>query len=199
MLVIGLTGGIGSGKTTVAKLFAERKIPIIDADVIAHEITKPDSPAFIDIVEHFGKKVVMADGSLDRMKLRSMIFNDPNQRRWLEYLLHPVIRKEMERQIKKLKTPYCIAVIPLLVEVEFYSFIDRILVIDAPESQQIERIMTRDQASKEHIESILKSQATRKARVAKAQDLIMNDGIVENLVPQVEKLHRMYLGLSGGG
>jgi len=193
MLVVGLTGGIGSGKSTVTRLFAERGVTIIDADVIAREITARDKPAFANIVNHFGNEIVLQDGSLDRTKLRRIIFMDSKQRLWLENLLHPLIRNEMKEQINIISAPYCIAVIPLLLEVEFYSFINRILAVDAPKSAQIERVMARDKMSKPDIEAILKAQASRKNRNAKAHDVIINDGILDNLIPQVDQLHEMYL------
>jgi dephospho-CoA kinase len=192
MLVIGLTGGIGSGKSTVANLFAERGIPIIDADIVAREVSRPDTPAFASIVKHFGKEMVLPDGSLDRAALRNIIFNDTKQRLWLENLLHPLILAEMEKQIAKLSSPYCIAVIPLLLEVEFFSFINRILVVDTPESEQIKRVMLRDKSSKAEVEAILHSQARRETRRAKAQDIIQNEGTLEELAAQVEKLDGKY-------
>jgi dephospho-CoA kinase len=193
MLVVGLTGGIGSGKTTVANMFAEHGVPIIDADMVARQVTTPDQPAFASIVKHFGPDIVLTNGSLDRNQLRHLIFHDPKQRLWLEKLLHPQIREEMQKQILQMSVTYCIAVIPLLLEVEFYSFINRILVVDAPESDQIKRVMQRDSSSKADVEAILKSQATRKDRRAKAHDVITNDGVVADLARQVEKLHGMYL------
>lgn len=196
MFVVGLTGGIGSGKSTVAQLFAERGVPIIDADVISREITQPDSPAFLDIIDHFNQELLLEDGTLDRTKLRNIIFEDPNERRWLEELLHPLIRSEMNKRIKKITAPYCIAVIPLLLEVEFYSFINRILVVDAPENLQVDRVTARDKSQKAHVEAILKAQANRLDRLARAQDLIINDGNLEDLIPQVEKLHEKYLEMS---
>lgn len=192
MLVVGLTGGIGSGKSTVAQLFAEQGVPIIDADKIAREITQPNTPAFTKIVKHFGQDIVLANGTLDRAKLRAIIFSDTKQRLWLEQLLHPLIREEMKQQIDKLSAPYCIAVIPLLLEVEFYSFINRILVVDAPEHAQINRVMTRDNASQQEVEAILKNQAKRYDRNVHAQDIILNDGKVADLLPQIEKLHEKY-------
>ena len=192
MLVVGLTGGIGSGKSTVAELFAKHGIPIIDADVVAREVTQPDKPAFARIVTHFGDDILLKNGNLDRAKLRRLIFNDPNQRFWLEKLLHPQIREEMQQQIKTMTGSYCIAVIPLLLEAEFYAFINRILVIDAPESMQIQRVMSRDNLPLSDIESIIKSQAHRQDRRAKAHDVITNDGTLENLIPQVNKLHALY-------
>lgn len=192
MLVVGLTGGIGSGKSTVATLFAERGVPIIDADVAARQVTTPDRPAFTTIVKHFGPDIVQKDGTLDRPKLRHLIFTDAKQRLWLEKLLHPAIRDEMQKQIDTMTAPYCIAVIPLLLEVEFYAFINRILVVDAPETEQVSRVMARDRALKEEVEAILHSQARRHDRRAKAHDIIINDGVFTDLIPQVDRLHELY-------
>jgi len=199
MLVVGLTGGIGSGKSLVASLFAEHHVPIIDTDVISRTLTQPKMPAFLSIVKHFGKGILQADGTLDRTQLSRIIFSDTEQRLWLEHLLHPLIQDEMEKQINALSAPYCIAIIPLLFEVEFYSIINRILVVDTPELLQIERVMSRDRVPRSHVEAILKSQAKRQDRVARAQDVILNDGQVSELIPQVEKLHEMYLGLGRNG
>lgn len=195
MLVVGLTGGIGSGKSTVATLFAEHGAPIIDADVVARAITAPDKPAFTSIVKHFGPNVLLKDGTLDRAQLRDLIFNDSKQRLWLEKLLHPLIREEMEDQIQRMSAPYCIAVIPLLLEVEFYAFINRILVVDAPESAQVKRVIARDHTSQSQVEAIIMSQAQRDARRAKAHDVISNDGTLADLIPQVNALHEMYIKL----
>ncbi len=192
MLVVGLTGGIGSGKSTVAKLFAERGAAIIDADVTAREVTQTGSSAYTSIIKHFGDNVVLEDGSLDRTRLRQIIFHDPKERLWLEKLLHPLIKDEMQQQIAKMHAPYCIAVIPLLLEVEFYSFINRILVIDTPEAEQVRRVMLRDNISQTEVEAILESQASRHDRRAKAQDIIINDGNPEDLIPQIDKLHQQY-------
>lgn len=196
MFVVGLTGGIGSGKSTVASLFAEHGVPIIDADVIAKEITTPDKPAFSAIVKHMGQVIVRADGSLDRAKLRQLIFSDPTQRLWLERLLHPLILEEMRQQIANKQAPYCIAVIPLLLEVEFFSLINRILVVDASESTQIKRVMLRDKLSQQDIDAILQTQANRDTRLAKAQDIITNNGSLETLTPQVDRLHLQYVEMS---
>jgi dephospho-CoA kinase len=192
MLVIGLTGGIGSGKSTVADLFADLGVPIIDADAKAREVTQPDKPAFLNIVKHFGDDILLSNGTLDRAKLRNIIFSDSKERLWLENLLHPLIREEMQHEINHLTGPYCIAVIPLLLEVEFYSFINRILVVDASLDAQIVRVMTRDKMNKLAVEAILKTQATRVDRKARAQDIIINDGTLADLIPQVEKLHEKY-------
>lgn len=196
MLVIGLTGGIGSGKTTVAKLFSERGIPIVDADIYARELTHPGKPAFQEIATHFGHEVLQKNGALDRPKLRKIIFENAKQRRWLEELLHPQIRKEMEHEIKTLKAPYCVAVIPLLLEVEFYSFINRILVVDSTPEMQLKRIASRDKMLKSEIEAIIKAQASREQRLSRAHDVIVNDGKLADLIPQVAKLHEKYLQLA---
>lgn len=196
MLIIGLTGGIGSGKSAVATLFAERGVPIIDTDIIARDLTQAGKAAFQRIIEHFGNSILLENGSLDRAKLRMIIFSNPKQRLWLERLLHPLIQKEMEQEISQLSSPYCIAVVPLLFEVEFYSIINRILVVDTPEHMQIERVMSRDKISQEHVEKILKTQANREDRLARAQDIIINDGHLADLIPQVDKLHQMYLKMS---
>jgi dephospho-CoA kinase len=193
MLIIGLTGGIGSGKSTVADLFAEYAVPIIDADVIAREVTEPSHPAFATIIDHFGKDLLLKNGLLDRAALRNLIFADTHQRDWLENLLHPLIRNEIEQRLKTLSAPYCIIVIPLLLEVKPYPFIDRILVIDAPEHKQIERVMSRDHVSKAHIEAILNTQIDRQHRLAQAHDIITNDGSLSDLKSQVEKWHQTYL------
>lgn len=195
MFVVGLTGGIGSGKSTVAKLFSERGIPIIDADIVARELTLSNKPAFIKIVEHFGKEILL-NNAIDRPKLRRLIFENAKQRRWLEELLHPLIRNEMEEQISKITAPYTIAVIPLLLEVEFYYFINRILVIDTPEEIQIQRIGTRDNMTQDEIEAIIKTQAAREARIAKAHDVIHNSGTMDELVKQVNSLHEKYLHIA---
>ena len=196
MLVIGLTGGIGSGKSTVAQLFAERGVPIVDADVIAREITQPNTPAWTKIIHYFGKTILLENNALDRTKLRHLIFNDPDQRLWLENLLHPLIRKEIEQRINEMTAPYCIAVIPLLIEVKPYAFINRILVVDVPHALQIERVAIRDKSEKSHIDAILKTQISRQQRLAHADDIITNDGTLTDLIPQVETLHQRYLALS---
>lgn len=196
MLVVGLTGGIGSGKSTVAKLFNERGVPIIDADIAARTVTAPDQPAFLSITEHFGPSIVLPNGTLDRAKLRTIIFSDPAQRLWLEKLLHPLIEKEMARQIQQVSTSYCIAVIPLLFEAAFYSFVNRILVVDTPEALQIERASQRDSRSRADIEAIIQSQISRKDRIARAHDIIKNEGSLDDLIQQVDMLHTMYTYLA---
>jgi dephospho-CoA kinase len=195
MLVIGLTGGIGSGKSTVARLFEKKGIPIIDADVIAQALTLPGQPALQAIIEHFNDPALMRAGQLNRARLREIIFQLPGERLWLEQLLHPLIRKQIETQIKAIVAPYCIVVIPLLAESGAYDFINRILVIDTNETEQIKRAAQRDRVPPEQIAAILKTQASREARLGIAHDIIQNNGTLDDLIPQVERWHQHYLSL----
>jgi len=195
MLVIGLTGGIGSGKSTVADLFAALGAPVIDADVIARDITLPNGPAFAPIIAHFGTDILQQNGTLNRAALRDLIFTHPQERQWLEALLHPLIRDSIKRQLDNINAAYCLLVIPLLVETGAYPFINRILVVDAPEALQTERVMTRDQASEAQIKSIIQTQVSREARLSKANDVITNNSTLENLTEQVAALHKKYLNI----
>ncbi len=196
MLVIGLTGGIGSGKSTVAKLFAQHGTPIIDADLIARELTAIETPAWKKIREQFGPSILKPDQALDRQKLRQQVFNDPQQRKWLENLLHPLINQEIQRQLQSLNASYCIVVIPLLVETGPFPFLNRILVVDAPEEMQVDRLKVRDQAIADDLHKIIASQVKREQRVAAAQDVIVNVGAEAELIPQVDKLHHLYIALA---
>jgi dephospho-CoA kinase len=198
MFVVALTGGIGSGKTSVANLFAKHGIPIIDADEIARELTELGQPAFLDIVDHFEEKILCFDGTLDRAKLREVIFKHPEERQWLEALLHPLISKEIEKRLASTHAPYSMIVIPLLVEVTPYSFINRVVVVDTPEHEQIKRVMERDNISEKQVEAILRTQAERDERLSIAHDVILNDGVLADLMPQVQKLHELYLTLLKG-
>lgn len=195
MLKIGLTGGIGSGKSTVAKYFAEFGITVIDADQIVHELCAADTPGTKKIIAHFGNKVLTKDGSLNRNYLRKLIFQDVSEKKWLEHLLHPLVYQEMHRQIQKAPSPYCILVIPLLFETKAEKFVDRILVVDSPEKLQIKRIQKRDKISAAEIKKICASQISRAERLARADDIIHNDQSIENLQKQVIKLHKKYLAL----
>lgn len=196
MLKIGLTGGIGSGKSTVAELFADLGITIIDADVIAREVVQPGSRALKQIAAHFGPGILEADETLNRRALRDKIFDNETERKWLEQLLHPLILEEMRQQSEKAPGTYCILVIPLLLEIAPYEIIGRILVVDAPETLQAERARQRDQLSQTQIDAILKAQTSRLQRLAVADDVIHNDGSLADLKQQVLKLHNRYLELS---
>lgn len=197
MLVIGLTGGIGSGKSTVADMFAQHGVPIIDADVIAREVIEPDQPALLDIIDHFDTPLLQEDGSINRSKLREIIFTHPEERVWLENLLHPLIRAKIREQIAALNHPYCLVVIPLLLESKDpYSFIDRILIVDTTEVLQLERASKRDNKNIESIQAILNSQMKRADRLARAHDVILNDGGLMDLEQKVDDLHKKYLEMS---
>lgn len=192
MLVVGLTGGIASGKTTVANLFQELGVPVIDTDQLAREAVKPGSIALKKIVEHFGQTILTTDNQLNRRCLRDIIFNQPTEKQWLEQLLHPIIRQAVMSNIEKITTPYCIVVIPLLVE-NNVNYIDRVLVVDVDEAIQIQRVMTRDDISKDQAQAILNQQATRQQRLAKADDIIQNDNSLAELTKEVQRLHQTYL------
>lgn len=195
MLVIGLTGGLASGKSTVANLFAQKNINIIDTDIIAREVVEPGQSAYEKIVKHFGQDVVQDDKQLNRKKLRELVFHNTEQKHWLEKLLHPLIREQVYLQIQTTKSAYCIVVIPLLIENYPFPYVNRILVIDAPMQMQIERVIQRDNISKELAEKIINQQINPMERLKYADDVIHNDGELESLKNQVELLHKKYLTL----
>jgi dephospho-CoA kinase len=193
MFRVGLTGGIASGKTTVANLFAARGVPVIDTDVIARQVVEPGEPALAAVVDAFGAQVLGADGRLDRPRMREQIFGDAQARRRLEAILHPAIRAEMERQSQAAGGPYQVLVIPLLVEGGRRDHLDRVLVVDVPEATQIERLVRRDGVPREQAEAALGSQATREARLAFADDVIENTADLAALTTRVARLHEKYL------
>ncbi|MES2218336.1 MAG: dephospho-CoA kinase [Pseudomonadota bacterium] len=194
-LIVGLTGGIGSGKSTVARLFANLGVPIIDTDLIAHDLTEPGKHAFHTIVKQFDQ-ITMSNGQLNRRLLRQLIFSDPEKRYWLEELLHPLIREEVLRQLSSLEAPYCIVVIPLYFENSPDPVINRVLVVDTDEALQIARVAKRDVHSVLEIEAIMATQVSRKVRLDGADDIIFNTQGPEFLVPQVEELHKSYLAIA---
>jgi len=196
--IVGLTGGIGSGKSTVSELFHDQGIQVIDADTIARDLVIPDTPCFKAIVEHFGEDVLETTGTLNRTYLRELIFNDDNQRKWLESLLHPAIREEIDRQISESKSAYIILSVPLLIESDQYDFVDRVLVIDVPEKTQLERIKARDASSEKLIREIMASQVSRERRLAVADDTLDNSGSQDTLRQQVLLLHEHYLQIVNG-
>ncbi len=179
--VIGLTGGIGSGKTTIANNFADLGACIIDADKISHQLTQLDQPAFKPITEHFGNTILNTDKTINRQALRKIIFSNPNEKKWLENLLHPMIRQTMQTQINNCDAPYCICVIPLLAESSGIDFLDRVLVIETPLSMQRQRAALRDKSNKQSIQNIINSQASAKKRRAIADDIIQNNGTLASL------------------
>ena len=196
-LRIGLTGGIASGKTTVANLFAALGVTIVDTDLLSREVVAPGSPLLRQITEHFGMGVQSADGSLSRQELRKRIFADPEQRKWLEALLHPAIRALTDERCAAAKGPYVMVAIPLLVETGGASRFDRVLVVDCAPDLQLARLISRDGTTREEAQRMLAAQASREARLAVASDVIHNDGDLEHLRGQVEELHRQYVMAAG--
>ena len=196
MLRIGLTGGIASGKTTVASLFAERGATVIDTDVIAREVVESGTPALAALVDALGGSILDRDGRLDRAELRRRLFADESTRRQVEAILHPAIIVELERQSRSLPGPYQLFVIPLLVESRLGHIVDRVLVVDCPEEEQVRRLMARDGETREDALRMLKAQATREQRLAEADDVIENDGPAAGLPARVESLDRKYRELA---
>jgi len=196
---VALTGGIASGKTTVADLFAALGVPVIDTDVIARQVVEPGQPALAAVVAAFGPDVLDADGRLDRRRMRARIFADPTARQRLESILHPAIRTEMERRSSEAGGPYQVLVIPLLAEGKRRDHVDRVLLVDVPESLQIERLVLRDGVSHEQARLSLGAQATRAERLTMADDVVRNTGSVDELQGQVARLHQLYLGLAAAG
>ena len=196
MLKIGLTGGIGSGKSTVSDIFSQLGVPVIDMDVIARQVVEPGSPALTEITEAFGPSILNQDGCLDRQLLRQRIFESDSDRRKLETILHPLIRAETERQLAELQAAYCIIVIPLLAESGLQTFVDQVLVIDTAESLQLKRLMARDHVSDSEAQKILDAQAPRESRLQIANDVICNDGDLASLQREVRRLHGQYSRLA---
>lgn len=195
MLKIGLTGGIGSGKSTVARLFEKHGVPIIDTDEIAHSLVKPGQPALKKIIHEFGPDIVAGDGKLDRARLRELVFQDPSAKSRLEAILHPAIFAELKRLAAEIEAPYCIFAIPLLVESHAQSLVDRILVVDCPEPLQIARIKSREGMDDILIRRIMATQASRSERLSQAHDILINDSDLSKLERQVNELHDFYLKL----
>ena len=198
MLTIGLTGGIGCGKTTVTQLFEKRNVPVIDADVISHSIVQPGQPALLLLQQAFGDAVLLSNGALNREYLRELVFKNPSKKKALEAILHPIIYKTMFHALEKFDYPYGILSIPLLFETNHHEMIDRILVIDCPEAVQIKRVKTRDQLSDSMINSIMSSQCSRSFRLSHADDILINDGPLTGIDLKVQKLHDCYLKMSAG-
>ncbi len=197
-LVVGLTGGIASGKTAASRCFEKLGVPVIDADVIAREVVEPGSRALEEIVEQFGREVLDDTGRLDRSKLRQLVFGDPERRRVLEQLLHPEIRRRMQQMIADCHDDYVVLAIPLLLEAGQTRLVDRVLVIDAPESVQLARAVERDGSSEKMIKDIMAAQLPRKQRLARADDIIENSGSIQDLCERVGKLDQFYRTIARG-
>ena len=195
MLIIGLTGGIGSGKSSASAHFEKLGIHVVDADLVAREVVEPGKPALATIAKQFGADILNEFGGLDRTKLRAIIFSDTNAKRWLEALLHPIIRSEIIRQISNAESPYAILVSPLLFETDQHKLCSRTLLIDAPKELQIERATKRDNVSIDSIEKIIAAQMPREAKQKHADDIILNDDNEAHLQHMVELKHRYYLEL----
>jgi dephospho-CoA kinase len=191
---VALTGGIGSGKSTVADAFAAYGIDVVDADLIARQVVEPGTAALMSIEEHFGSRVINADGSLNRRALRDRVFASPAEKGWLNGLLHPLIHQQTQRLLAQATSPYVLWVVPLLVENQLQTKADRVLVIDVSQETQILRTMQRDGVSREHAEQIISAQATREARLAVADDVIDNNGAPDAISSDVARLHAAYLG-----
>lgn len=198
-LRIGLTGGIASGKTTVANIFAEHGARLIDTDVIARQVVEPGQPGLDAVVDEFGKELLTPDNRLDRRRMRTLVFDDADRRRTLEAILHPLIRSRAIELANQAGGPYQLLVAPLLVETDFGSLVDRVLVVDCPEKQQRDRLLLRDNETIERVEQILAAQTSRAERLAAADDVIDNSGTPEQTREQVAKLHEQYLQLAKTG
>lgn len=196
MFIVGLTGGIGSGKTAVSDLFAELQIAIVDADVCARVVVEPGRPALEKIRQHFGDSIVLADGNLDRAALRQRVFSNAEEKVWLETLLHPLIGEEIMHQLQAAASPYVLFVSPLLVESKQNLICDRVIVVDVPEELQIERTAVRDDNDAEQVKRIMASQTDRETRLAAASDVIENLHGFDHLEEQVAILHQRFLQLA---
>ncbi|PLR41018.1 dephospho-CoA kinase [Chimaeribacter californicus] len=194
--LVALTGGIGSGKSTVANAFSRLGVTVIDADVIARQVVEPGTPALSAIAAHFGEALLHPDGSLNRARLRELIFADPTEKTWLNSLLHPLIQQETQRRIQQATTPYVLWVVPLLVENGLQTRADRVLVIDVDRETQLVRTTARDGVSRQQAENILAAQVTREQRLACADDVIDNSGDPSAIGPRVAALHQHYLQLA---
>jgi dephospho-CoA kinase len=195
-LVVGLTGGIGSGKTTVAEGFSALGVPVIDADQLARELVEPGQPALDEIIEIFGKESVAPDGQLERSYIRQQIYTNVGLKLRLEAILHPKIRQRIRTLLSNIEEPYCIVVIPLLLETQQNDLVNRILVVDAPEKEQRQRVAARDSLSDNTIMAIMQSQADRSTRLAAADDVIVNDRNVASLTDRIQELHQHYMEIA---
>ncbi|GAA3570097.1 dephospho-CoA kinase [Marinobacter xestospongiae] len=193
--ILGLTGGIGSGKSTVARMFATHGVHWVDADDVAREVVEPGTPALAAIRDHFGDEIITPEGALDRAALRQIVFSDDSQRQWLEALLHPRIRQELVRQLKPdhYALPYALLVSPLLLETDQHQLVEQVLVVDVPEEVQIERTMARDTNERAQVERIIAAQMPRQERLNKADRVIDNSEGVDQVQHQVDELHRQFL------
>lgn len=198
MLKIGLTGGIGSGKSCATEIFARLGAPVIDADVIARQLTLPGTEALLEISNRLGHQFITLQGELNRKKIAQFIFDHPDKKVVLENILHPRVRETIIIELQKLgSSPYAILTIPLLLETNFTELVDRVLVIDAPEEIRIKRVISRDRRSADDIKAIISHQLDQKTRMEKADDILDNSGTFDELQSLVKQLHNQYLLISG--
>ena len=195
-MIVGLTGGIGSGKSAAANFFQNEGITVIDADGLSREVIEEGTPGFVSIVEYFGSKIIDSDGSINRAQLRKEVFDDDKKKKLLESIIHPLVRELMEKKIAASKSPYSIIMVPLIFETNSMGNYNRILVIDCDPKLQLERAMLRDNNSKAQIEKIMGSQCSREERISIANDIIPNNDSLENLKIRSIAMHKFYLGLS---
>ncbi|WP_294611011.1 dephospho-CoA kinase [uncultured Gilliamella sp.] len=191
--VVALSGGIASGKSTIANLFAKLGVPVIDADIIARQIVQSGTDAFNLIVKHFSQEILLPNGELDRSQLREIIFNNDHERLWLNSLLHPIIQQETERQIAMQQTCYVLWVVPLLIENNLHYLADRVLMIDSPMELQLKRLIQRDGIDEHLAKKMIRSQVSSSKRLSYADDIINNNGDLVSLTSQVNKLHYQYI------
>jgi len=197
--ILGLTGGIGSGKSAAAERFAELGVHVVDADQVAQSVVEPGSAALAQIVDRFGVPILASSGELNRAALRERIFTSVEDRHWLERLLHPLIRQKIWASLSRAESPYAVLVSPLLVESRQHEQVDRVLVIDVPEDLQLQRVLARDQVSEDQVRAILAAQARREDRLRHANDVLVNDRDLSWLRQEVDRLHDRYLQLRGAG
>ena len=196
MFIVGLTGGIGSGKSAVSARFEELGVTVVDADIAARTVVEKGKPALAAIAQHFGADILTDDGSLDRAALRRIVFEDANQRGWLEKLLHPLIYQELKAGLKNATSHYSLLVSPLLIETGQNRLVQRILVVDIPEAMQVSRVMGRDNSSEEQVKAIMNTQTSREKRLRCADDVIVNNGGLEDMKLAVDRLHQQYLKMA---
>ena len=196
MYIVGLTGGIGSGKTTVSQFFLNNNIEVINSDAISREVVQPGTNALAKIEERFGAEILTGSKTLNRPRMRSIIFKDEDQKDWLENLLHPLIRDSINRSIACAKSDYVVLESPLLLETDQHKLVDRILVVDISPKTQLERTLSRDGGSKDTIKSIIDSQLTRSERLNRADDVINNEQDIQSVQSEFESIHRNYLILA---
>ena len=196
MLIIGLTGGIGSGKSVASDKFKSLGITIVDADVASRTVVEPGKPALKEIQDHFGSGIITAEGKLDRNKLREIIATDAEERKWLESVLHPKIGEQITKEISESTSVYTLFVAPLLLETNSQEMCSRVVVVDVPKDVQIRRTAKRDKVSPNQVEQMVAAQMEREKRLEKADDVLLNSGTIEDLEKQVEELHKKYIQMA---